>query len=86
MQIEVAAKVTSSPNPALADAFMQFILSDDFQSVIPTTNWMYPVTDVPLPEGYANLSIPSKALSFADQEVAKQRRSWIREWQHALTF
>lgn len=84
MQTEVAAKVKSSKNQKLADQFMQFILSDDFQSVIPTGNWMYPVTAVSLPKGFADLSTPEKALSFSADEVASQRKAWIREWQAAL--
>jgi len=47
---------------------------------------MYPVTDVELPKGFETLSVPSKSLSFSADEVAKMRKSWIREWQSALTF
>ncbi|ELG4785900.1 thiamine ABC transporter substrate binding subunit [Vibrio vulnificus] len=86
MQVEVAAKVKSSSNQALADQFMRFILSDEFQGAMPTGNWMYPVTNVTLPEGYGSLTVPAKALSFSAEEVAKQRKAWIREWQSALTF
>ncbi|MCC2525121.1 thiamine ABC transporter substrate binding subunit [Vibrio coralliilyticus] len=85
-QVEVAAKVKASKNEKLADEFMTFILSDDFQSLMPTGNWMYPVTDVALPEGFETLTVPEKALSFSAEEVAQNRKSWIREWQSALTF
>ncbi|MYM61105.1 thiamine ABC transporter substrate binding subunit [Vibrio sp. OCN044] len=85
-QVEVAAKVKSSKNPQLADQFMAFILSDDFQSLMPTGNWMYPVTDVTLPKGFDTLTIPNKALSLNEEEVAQNRKAWIREWQSALTF
>ncbi|EJI1391920.1 thiamine ABC transporter substrate binding subunit [Vibrio parahaemolyticus] len=86
MQVEVAAKVKGSKNSELADQFINFILSDEFQSAMPTGNWMYPVTDVELPKGFETLSVPSKSLSFSADEVAKMRKSWIREWQSALTF
>ena len=65
---------------------MTFILSDDFQSLMPTGNWMYPVTEVALPEGFETLTVPEKALSFSAEEVAQNRKAWIREWQSALTF
>lgn len=84
-QVEVAAKVASSAHPQLADQFMAFILSPEFQGVIPTTNWMYPAMDVALPEGFSSLTIPSKALNFSDQQVAEKRKAWIREWRNALT-
>ncbi|GAL23327.1 thiamin ABC transporter substrate-binding component [Vibrio maritimus] len=83
-QVEVAAKVASSKKQKLADEFMQFIVSDGFQSNIPTGNWMYPVVDSKLPEGFENLTVPAKALSFSPDEVASNRKAWIREWQAAL--
>lgn len=86
MQVEVAAKVKGAKNSELADQFMNFILSDEFQSAMPTGNWMYPVKDVELPKGFETLSVPNKSLSFSADEVAKMRKSWIREWQSALTF
>ncbi|WP_245621546.1 thiamine ABC transporter substrate binding subunit [Enterovibrio calviensis] len=84
MQVEVAAKVKGSDNQALADEFMQFILSDGFQNTIPTGNWMYPVTGVTLPTGFETLSVPNKSLQFTPEKVADNRRNWIREWQSAL--
>jgi thiamine transport system substrate-binding protein len=65
---------------------MAFILSDEFQTVMPTGNWMYPVTEVELPQGFDTLTLPSKSLSFSAEEVAENRKAWIREWQNALTF
>ncbi|MGF1803835.1 thiamine ABC transporter substrate binding subunit [Aliivibrio sifiae] len=86
MQVEVAAKVKNTTNNKLADEFLAFILSDKFQSAMPTGNWMYPVTDVKQPAGFETLTVPNKGLSFSSQEISQQRKSWIREWQHALTF
>jgi len=85
-QVEVAAKVKASKNQKLADEFMNFILSEEFQSAMPTGNWMYPVTDVALPQGFETLTLPSKALTFSADQVAENRKSWVREWQSALTF
>ncbi|MCW8330320.1 thiamine ABC transporter substrate binding subunit [Photobacterium sp. SDRW27] len=85
MQVEVAAKLKNSANQKLANQFMDFILTPEFQSVIPTGNWMYPVTKQDLPKGFEQLTLPAKALEFSAEEVASQRRGWIREWQNALT-
>jgi len=78
--------VKTSQHQKLVDEFMSFILSNDFQSVIPTGNWMYPVTNTELPEGFDSLSVPQKSLTFTADEVAKERKVWVREWQNALTF
>ena len=83
-QVEVAAKVKSSKNTKLADQFMAFIVSDEFQSLMPTGNWMYPVTDVALPDGFKKLSKPANAFSFTAEQVDSNRKAWIREWQSAL--
>lgn len=84
-QIELAAKLKSSKHQELADQFMSFILSDDFQSVMATSNWMYPVTDIALPKGYEQLTVPTKMLSLDPQVVATQLKGWTREWQMALS-
>jgi thiamine transport system substrate-binding protein len=57
MQIEVAGALASSDQPELARAFLAFMLTDAFQSVIPTTNWMYPAVtpEAGLPEGFDTL-------------------------------
>ncbi|WED22131.1 thiamine ABC transporter substrate binding subunit [Vibrio sp. JC009] len=83
MQVEVAAKVKGSKNEKLADKFMSFILSDEFQNTIPTGNWMYPVTDTSLPQGFDTLTLPKTSLTFTPEEVKENRKGWIREWQRA---
>jgi thiamine transport system substrate-binding protein len=85
-QVEVAAKVKTSTNEKLADEFMTFIVSDEFQSLMPTGNWMYPVTDIPLPEGFKNLTRPSRSFSFTAEKVDNNRKAWIREWQSSLIY
>ena len=85
LQVEVAAKLKNSSQPELADQFLQFMLTPDFQNTLPTTNWMYPVIEVPLPEVYNQLPLPQKSLQFSAQEVAKERQSWTRLWQSAVS-
>lgn len=87
MQIEVVAKVASSDQQPLADHFMEFVISDRFQSVIPTTNWMYPaVTPMAgLPEGFETLITPKTALFFPSNEAAKIRETALAEWLESLS-
>ena len=42
LQVEVAGKLAATDQPALADRFLAFMGTEAFQSLIPTTNWMYP--------------------------------------------
>nr|WP_172664732.1 thiamine ABC transporter substrate binding subunit [Xenorhabdus bovienii] len=85
LQIEVAAQLASSKQPELAQKFMQFMISPAFQQAIPTTNWMYPVIDIPLPEVFKQLPMPAKPLQFSADDVAKHRNQWIRTWQSAVS-
>ena len=87
MQIEVAAKLAGSDQPELADAFLAFMVTDAFQSVIPTTNWMYPAVtpETGLPEGFADLVEPHKSLLIAPAEAAAVRDAALAEWLSALS-
>jgi thiamine transport system substrate-binding protein len=52
IQIELAAILKTAPHKKAAKEFMDFMISEDFQSEIPLTNWMYTVIDMPLPESF----------------------------------
>jgi thiamine transport system substrate-binding protein len=52
IQIELAALLKAAKNKANARAFLDFMLSPDFQNLIPLGNWMYPVIDLPLPASF----------------------------------
>lgn len=80
VQIEVAAMLKSAPQPELARQFLSFMHQQGFQSVIPTTNWMYPVTESDLPEGFEGLVQPANSFLFTPDEVAKNQKNWINEW------
>ena len=86
MQIEVAAIVESSKNQKLAREFMQFMLSDTVQDIIPTTNWVYPVTSTEkgIPDGFNSLHTPEKTLLIDGVEVEKNRSTWIDQWVETL--
>lgn len=87
MQIEVAAKLKSTDQNALADQFLNFMVSDAFQSIIPTTNWMYPaVTPASgLPDGFDTLIAPEKSLYLPADEAAGAREEALSEWLGALS-
>ncbi|MEO1137976.1 MAG: thiamine ABC transporter substrate binding subunit [Pseudomonadota bacterium] len=87
MQVEVAAKLAGSDQPELADQFMTFMLSDTFQSIIPTTNWMYPAVmpEAGLPEGFETLVTPEKSLLLSPEEAAAARNAALDEWLTALS-
>ena len=59
------------------------MLTEDFQSVIPSTNIMYPVTKIyNLPEAYKLLEIP-EPLQIDPSIIRSNKEIWIEEWLNA---
>ena len=87
LQIEVAGKLASTDQPELADQFLAFMLTDGFQSVIPTTNWMYPAVtpEGGLPDGFETLVQPEKALIQRSDQMDAVRDTAVDEWLNALS-
>lgn len=87
MQVEVAGKLASSDQPELADQFLSFMVSDAFQSIIPTTNWMYPAVTPAggLPDGFETLIRPEKSLLLSADDAAAARDGALEEWLTALS-
>lgn len=87
MQIEVAGKLATTDVPELADQFMAFMVSDAFQSIIPTTNWMYPAVTpkTGLPDGFDTLITPEKALIADPEKAPELRDAALAEWLSALS-
>jgi thiamine transport system substrate-binding protein len=87
LQIEVAGITATASEPELARTFLDFMLTDAFQSIIPTTNWMYPAAmpEAGLPEGFDALPRPETSL-LLDPEAARDARGpALDEWLAALT-
>ena len=86
-QIEVAAKLAASEHQQLADEFLNFMVSEAFQSVIPTTNWMYPVVRpaAGLPEAFGDPANVRKVLLFGADQAGAARDEALEEWLSALS-
>ena len=81
-QVEYAGVLAEAANPEGAKAFIEFLLSQDFQETLPEQMYMYPVLDeVQLPETwtqYAELS--DNPITADPTEVAENRDTWLNEW------
>jgi thiamine transport system substrate-binding protein len=86
LQVEVAGKLAATDQPVLADRFLAFIGTEAFQSLIPTTNWMYPaVTPASgLPEGFETLILPATSLLLSADDAARLRPGALDAWRAAL--
>jgi thiamine transport system substrate-binding protein len=87
LQVEVAARLKDAPNPDLANQFLAFMISPQFQQSVPLTNVMYPVIDLgdTLPTEFGQLIKPTQVLQLDDGEVTRQRQAWVAEWLEAMS-
>jgi thiamine transport system substrate-binding protein len=78
-QTEIAGILKSSPHQDLARRFLSWLATPEAQAVIPTTNWMYPVSNIgdALPAAFP--SLPAKVLSLDEAAVAALKQRWIEE-------
>ena len=85
LQVEVAGKLAGSDQPELADRFLDFMTGETFQSVLATTNWMYPAKtpEAGLPEGFESMR-PEATLLFSSEEALAIREEALEEWRNAL--
>ncbi|MBQ3981583.1 MAG: extracellular solute-binding protein, partial [Treponema sp.] len=59
MQVEGAGLVKGAKNADGAKRFIEFLISEEAQNVIPTTQWMYPSNkNVKLPACYDTIEMP----------------------------
>ncbi|MDR9484914.1 MAG: thiamine ABC transporter substrate binding subunit [Sediminimonas sp.] len=87
MQIEVAGKLAGTDQPELADKFLSFVTGEEFQSIVPTTNWMYPAV-MPqggLPDAFGTLIKPEKSLLIPADKADEVRDRALEEWLRALS-
>jgi thiamine transport system substrate-binding protein len=73
--VELAAKLAGTDQAEMADAFMEFVLSEEFQEIIPEGNWSFPARLDPakLPMGFAALDLPETTLFYSEEEAAALR-------------
>ncbi|MEZ5686186.1 MAG: thiamine ABC transporter substrate binding subunit [Paracoccaceae bacterium] len=79
---ELVGQLTTTDTPELTQSFMDYILSDGFQSMIATANWSYPavIKEGFLPEGFAALPRPEKTLFYSETEAEALRAPALEEW------
>ena len=85
-QVEYAGVLAGADNPAGAAAVLEWLLSDEVQEALPTSMYVFPVADVPLPEEWARYAErPAAPYTVDPAEVAEQREAWLEEWRDVTT-
>ncbi|BDZ42405.1 thiamine ABC transporter substrate-binding protein [Paraoerskovia sediminicola] len=80
-QVEYAGVLAGAENPEGAKALVDFLLSDEVQSDIPGSMYMYPVTDVELPAEWEQFApLAEDPFDVDPAEIAERRSEWIDAW------
>ncbi len=81
-QIEFAGILKGTHKRALAEKFIDFMLSKPFQEDMPLQMFVFPVLpDAALPEAFMRASaIPAKPAVLDPLVIATQRDGWLRAW------
>jgi len=81
-QVEYAGVLADAANPDGAKAFIEFLLSSDFQETLPTEMFMYPVLEeVELPEEWSQYAeLAQDPIAVDEAEVAENRDAWLDDW------
>jgi thiamine transport system substrate-binding protein len=81
-QIEFVGILKGTQNRALAEKFVDFMLSEEFQEDVPEQMFVYPVNpDAALPEAFTQYAqAPQQTATLAPEEIAANRDAWIQAW------
>lgn len=81
-QVEYAGVIEGAQNPEGAQAFIDFLLSEDFQASLPENMFMYPVDEsIELPAEWAqHATLVEDPIEADIQLVAEQRETWLEDW------
>ncbi|HJR81648.1 MAG TPA: thiamine ABC transporter substrate-binding protein [Anaerolineales bacterium] len=81
-QIEFVGILKGTEQRALAEKFIDFMLSERFQEDVPLQMFVYPVNpDADLPEEFVNYAqAPDQPATLPPEEIAANRDRWIQEW------
>jgi thiamine transport system substrate-binding protein len=81
-QIEFVGILSGTQQRALAEKFVDFMLSKQFQEDVPLQMFVYPVNkNAALPDVFTLYAqTPSQPATLTPDEIAANRDTWIQEW------
>ena len=85
-QIEFAGILKGTKHQKQAREFIDFMLSEKFQNVIPLTNWMFPIIQhQPLPDSFRIVPQPKTVQELNAVRVHQNNSKWLKEWSRAMS-
>ncbi len=86
LQVEFAGILKNSKQRALAERFIDFLLSKRFQEDIPLQMFVYPVLPgAALPDVFTQFAqVPEQPVGVAPEQIEQNREQWLEEWTKAV--
>ncbi len=85
LQVEIAGIVRNAKNRTNAERVIDYILSSEFQQLIPLNQFMYPVhPDAELPEAFVSDNTVEQPVWLDPAYVRENLPRWLEEWEDAL--
>ena len=80
-QVEYVGVLAGAKNPAGAQALVEYLLAEPFQSTMPGLMYVYPVNpDASVPAEWAEFGPAATSTVGEDLEIAANRSSWQDKW------
>ena len=80
-QTEFAGVLSKAKNKAGAEKFVQFLLSNSFQSSLAESMYVYPVVEgIALPESWQQFAPVTEKPVGGDLDLNANRELWLKEW------
>ncbi len=85
-QIEFVGILKGTGNRALAEQWVDFMLSPTFQEDMPKNMFVFPVNpEAELSKEFVDfLAVPDQPVSVSPAEIAANRETWIKEWTETI--
>ena len=84
-QVEYAGVLRGAAEPELARELVEFMLSEDWQSELPLSNYVFPVVDVELPEEFRKWAQrPDDPAGLPPERIDAGRDRWIEQWRDLM--
>jgi thiamine transport system substrate-binding protein len=86
-QVEYAGVLEGAANPEGAQAFVDFMVGEEFQAALPENMYVFPVDEsVELPELWARWAkVPEDPKSLDPARIAEKRDEWLTTWGEITT-
>lgn len=85
-QIEGMGVVKGAKHPELAQKFIEWMLTEEFQQEIPLTQWVFPVNpNVELPESFDYAAKTDTFLAVDPERIEQRYDEWLKAWTEVMT-